>query len=137
MKSLTTLILAAAAATIAAGSALAETRLQAEVPFAFRTAMTTMQPGSYQIKIGERGTVQLTNVDDHQSSFALPTSSRDAEKTWKKDGTPRVAFECENGKCALFAIYAGEDNSALQFSGLKSKNGDAHIAMIPATLIRK
>jgi hypothetical protein len=136
MKSFTTYILAAAAMAVAAGSASAQNTLKAEIPFAFQTGKTIMQPGEYQVRLANHHTIRLYNVDARKAVFAMAVTESDRDKAWK-DGTPRMAFECSDGTCALLALYTGEGVSALRFRGLESKAGDAHVAMVPLRILRK
>ena len=136
MKSFTTYILAAAAMAVAAGSASAQNMLKAEIPFAFQTGKTIMQPGEYQVSLAQHNIIRLYNVDARKAVFASARAESDRDKAWA-DGKPRMAFECSAGTCALLALYTGQSDSALRFRGLESKGGDAHVAMVPLRILRK
>jgi hypothetical protein len=134
MKSFTKWMIAAAAMAVAACSASAQS-LKADVPFAFQTAAGTLQPGIYQIHVGHDGIVFWRNLETNRSVMTKPAGPQDAKAEWKD--TPRVVFECVEGRCALLTLYAADGNPALRFFGLKSKTGDTQIAMVPLTVVKR
>ena len=134
MKSFTKWMIAAAAAAVAASSASAQS-VKADVPFAFQTGTGTLQPGTYSIHADSNGVVYWRNLDTNHSAMTKAVSPQDADREWKD--TPRVVFECADGRCALLTLYTADGNPALRFHGLKSKTGDTHIAMVPLTVVKR
>jgi hypothetical protein len=134
MKSFTKWMIAAAAAAVVAGSASAQS-LRADVPFAFETGTSTLQAGTYSIHTSPNGVVYWRNLDTNNGAMTKSMGPQDANREWKD--TPRVVFECADGRCALQTLYTADGNPALRFYGLKSKTGDTHIAMVPLTVVKR
>jgi len=129
-------MIAAAAVTIAAGSAAAQT-FTAEVPLAFRIGNKLMPPGSYSINIpdmsGTHAVVVRNSTYLNQSALLMAAPTGKVLPAWKKAGTPLLAFECGDGGCVLRSLWNG-DAFAYRFSGAKP-TGDlrmAYVALTPA-----
>jgi len=83
-----TLMLAAAACTIAAGSAAAQT-YQAEIPFTFRAGSATLAPGRYAITVSHLTVgkfLVVREMDTHKSiccsRVARPVSGKARMARW-------------------------------------------------------
>jgi hypothetical protein len=120
------LTIAAAALTVAAATASAQS-LKAEVPFAFQSGATRMQPGSYNVRVipmaGGQGAVRLQNVDNRTSYIKMPSYLGDTPATWQAAGHAVIEFACSDGNCALARIWTG-DGTTMSFAVPKAKNGE-------------
>jgi hypothetical protein len=111
------LIFAAAAATVAAGSASAQ-MLKAEIPFTFRAAGAQMGPGTYTVITQNSAGLPhfvLKNVDTGKAAILTAGILTNASRTWKDDGTPRIAFQCIERRCSLQQIWGGGVSSVYEF----------------------
>ena len=117
MKKLTTkLMIATAALVAAAGSASAQT-LRADIPFEFRAGDRVMEPGTYSVGISRMGgspVFQLSNVHSTGSAVLLPRAPVDPQKGWT-EGKGKLAFACISGSCALAEIWTGSGSHAYTF----------------------
>ena len=110
------LMIAAAALVVAAGSASAQT-FKAEIPMFFRVGETFLEPGPYQIKVatGTSTQVSVLNLDTHRSVLLIPGSKTDAPKGWRKEGRPKIGFECSGSTCTLNRLWDGQNSLAYAF----------------------
>ena len=79
---------AAAALVAVVASAPAQT-LKAEIPFAFRSGNTLMQPGSYEVVRIQTGNLAMFSLRSRDSDVAVLLTDhghRDADKAWVKAG---------------------------------------------------
>jgi hypothetical protein len=117
MKKLTTkLMIATAALMAAAGSASAQT-LRANIPFEFRAGDRVMAPGTYSLDYSRLGGIQvfrLSNVHSGGTIALLPQAPVDPQKGWS-EGDPKLAFACVGGSCALAEIWTGSESHAYTF----------------------
>jgi hypothetical protein len=129
------MIIAAAALTLAAGVAGAQT-IQVEVPFGFRVAGTAMPAGSYRLagdatKTGS-GVFMLTSQNTHRSVLAMSYS----HDNQKPGGVPTLTFECSGTACALAQVSPGEGAAyRLHTPGL-GKDENTRVAVIRAVLVQ-
>ena len=126
MKSLTNGLLATVALVAAAGSALAQTSLKAEIPFSFQAGAKMMAPGTYRVmpSWGVTPLIQLSNQSDRQSALLL-VEFRDASKEWRKARVPKLAFECIEGHCSLAKVWTGDRRDAMEIRGRRPVARDA------------
>lgn len=133
-------IMAAAALAVAAGSASAQT-FKANIPIAFEAAGKTMAPGSYEIKPSALANSNyfVYNRTDNDAIIIIGGVSRDAPKAWVAEGSPRVTFECLDGRCSLKSIYTGNNGTAQTYASPKAPAGDvvAHrIQVVTLTMVK-
>ncbi|MEO8368616.1 MAG: hypothetical protein ABI806_05415 [Candidatus Solibacter sp.] len=137
MKRMTnTMMTAAAVLMLGAGVASAQTTLKAEIPFAFSVAGKVTEPGTYQVRSlrGSSSTASfaIRNTATGRTYLLVPNYHSDAPKGWTSSGTPRVAFDCSTGACALRKIWFGE-GSTYEFSGPRTKSGEMQLTEIRLT----
>jgi hypothetical protein len=129
------MMIAAAALTIAAGVAGAQT-IKAEVPFGFRAAGTVLPAGAYRVSATNSTGIpvfQLTNEDTGRSVLAMPYTHIDQ----KGNATPvSLTFECAGTNCALVQVAPGSGPSYQFMAPKMGKDGDSHLAVIRAVLVR-
>jgi hypothetical protein len=144
MKTIANRIAVFAAGLLAFGTsgAFAQSRMTADIPFAFETVTGTLPAGTYEVTEVHMGGAQhlmlLRNKETGKtSSVGIPVWDE-----WKRAGDrgPRVEFSCKAGACSLSAIrtfdgsmeYSGpslpknlkEDVVALVAVPLKAASGD-------------
>jgi len=123
MKKLTTrFMIATAALVVAAGAASAQT-MTAAIPFEFRAGDQVMAPGTYRVDVS-RATgspiFRLLNVDSGGSAALIAQAPQDPQKAWIAEGSPKLAFACTSGSCALAEIWDGASSHyAYTFHGSK------------------
>jgi hypothetical protein len=128
------MMIAAAALTIAAGVAGAQT-IKAEVPFGFRAAGTAMPAGSYWVRASYQSggslAVVLTNDETHRSVITLPYTHNNL-----KSGEAPVAltFECIGTDCTLVQLAPGSGQTYRFWKPRTEHDGNARVAVIRAVL---
>jgi hypothetical protein len=137
MKNLmTNCILAAVALAVMAGSASAQI-LKADIPFTFHAGKTLMLPGTYEVNLGASATRSyflLRNVDTNTAVLLAAYIRTDIPKEWQAEGSPKVAFECTDGRCILRNLWSGSDTDMYRFQGPKpGRDGDLHVTEITMT----
>jgi hypothetical protein len=132
-RSLTHLMVTAAALAVAAGMASAQT-LKADIELTFRAGSTVMQPGQYVVTVDSQSrTVWFHNLDTKQSVILAPIGD-DAPKAWVAAAKPVVAFSCgEEGKCTLTGMWDGRDSYAYKFLSPRAHNEKVAQVLIPLT----
>jgi hypothetical protein len=133
MKSLTfRLMIAAAALTVATGSALAQTHTYtAEIPHAFQAGKTQMPSGSYEFKVEPQGgnsIVTVSNRDTNQKIYLLPSAGPDAPAAWARK--PVVALACADGECALRSLWDGQSAGVYRFAAPKPVRETRFVSML-------
>ena len=110
-------MIAAAALVVAAGSASAQT-FNAEIPMAFRVGEKVMAPGPYQIRVATGGNVQVFvyGLETHSSAIVLSGPQADAPKDWRREGQPKIAFECAGNTCSMRQLWDGKNRFAYGFN---------------------
>jgi hypothetical protein len=110
MTSLTTKLMIAAAALVAAGAASAQT-MTADVPFAFQAGGKAMAAGTYLVDLrGPAGTVAIRDAHLHSVVLARPISGKvGAEET------PKLVFACARGNCVLSQVWPGGSKNGRVF----------------------
>ena len=138
MKKLTTkLTIAAAALVVVAGAAWTQTRstLRAVIPFEFRAGGKVMAPGTYQVAASQMTGApiyRLSNVHSGGSIVLLPQAPAVPTTAWQAEGSPKLAFACTGGSCALAEIWDGSGIYAYTFHRPKlGKDEDAYLKVIP------
>jgi hypothetical protein len=106
MKTIANRLIVFAASAIAFGAvAFGQTRMTAEIPFAFHTARTTLPAGTYEITDlqtgGNHHVVILWNTGSQKGTFA-GNSMYNAYRT--APGRSVVEFACVEDVCSLKAI---------------------------------
>ena len=137
MKRMTNKMMTAAAVLmIGTGVASAQDALKAEIPFAFSAGGKVTSPGKYVVRVMQgNSTVRyfgLYNETTHRHYMVVANLQSDAPKAWKANQTPRAAFDCSTGACALRKIWFGEGN-AYEFHGPKMKSGEMQLTEILLT----
>ena len=138
MKKLTTkLMIAAVALVAAAGAASAQIQatMTAQIPFEFRAGNQVMAPGTYQVDGLATQTgiplFRLTNVHARQSIAVLAQAEVDPQKGWTV-GEPKLVFACTSGSCALAQLWSGSRSYAYKFRAPKlGKGEEAYLREIP------
>ena len=110
MTRLTTKLMIAAAALVAAGAASAQT-MKADIPFAFRASGKVMAPGAYQVVLGATGNSVLIRRFKHEAVLAMPLTRAEG-----KSESAKLVFKCGSGTCALAEIWPGYSTGGLRFA---------------------
>ena len=117
MKKLTTKLMIATAALVAAAGAASAQTLRADIPFEFRAGDRVMAPGTYSVDISRMGgapVFRLSNVRSAGSVVLLPQAPVDPQKGWT-EGNGKLSFACISGSCALAEIWTGSESHAYSF----------------------
>jgi len=109
------LTMAAAALTIAAGVAGAQT-YRVEIPFAFQAGGKVMSPGAYRVQIAssQHRILKLANWDAHEAALGM-ANGLTYNGTASATEAPVLTFECGIGRCALARFWTGSNEPALTF----------------------
>jgi hypothetical protein len=115
MKSLTTKLMIAAAALVAASAASAQV-LKADIPFAFQAGGKVLEAGTYRLDLhGPSGMLLIENTHHGAAAvMAMPTSHIQGN-----DESAKLVFQCTHGSCTLVQAWAGYNASGLQFNAPK------------------
>ena len=98
---------------IVAGSALAQNRVQANVPFNFTVNRTTMPAGEYDISTVGSGNTLLIQSND-KKSVKLVTPNR--AETSSPSKTTKLVFHCySKDQCFLYQIWVQGMNRGREF----------------------
>jgi hypothetical protein len=134
MKTIANRLIVIAASTIAFGTvAFGQTRMTAEIPFAFHTANSTLPAGTYEVREtsvgGASHVVLMRNVASQKSAFAgNPTYN-----AWRKaSAAPVLEFVCVERSCSLKAIRT--NTASLEYVVPKSKDDAGKIAVVSIPL---
>jgi hypothetical protein len=114
-------LVAAAALTVAAGSASAQ-MLKAEIPFTFRAGEAVMAPGAYQVTVTQTSGFRhylLRNTDTGKGALMIAAYPGIAPPAWRADGLPRISFQCAGARCVLRQLWEGYGGPTYNFSGPK------------------
>jgi ABC-type amino acid transport substrate-binding protein len=132
MKSLTKLMIAAAALAVATGAASAQT-MTADIPFAFRAGDQVLPAGEYRVEVtSPHNLVILSNFKEKRSAILIAQSAAGAPKDWRAAGTALMSFECGASRCTLTQMWSGYDTPVLNLPHGKRTIGEP----APLTLIR-
>jgi hypothetical protein len=125
MTRLTTKLMIAAAALVAAGAASAQT-MKADIPFAFQASGKMMAAGTYQVNLrGTGGTVVIRRYN-RDAVYAKPVTLKEG-----KVENAKLVFVCAHGTCSLSQIWAGNSTAGLEFRTPKLNRGEeASLAVI-------
>ena len=132
MKTIANRLIVIAASALAFGTvAFGQTRMTAEIPFAFRTATGTLPAGTYEIRETSNAAhmVILRNIASQKSGFAgNPTYN-----TYRTAASgAALEFACVERNCSLKAIRTA--NASLEYRVPKSKDDSSKIAVISIPL---
>ena len=131
MTNIANRLIVIAAGALALGSmAYGQSRMTADVPFAFRTVSGTLPAGSYEIAPQSNDSfhaVVLRNAATRKAVYA-GTAMLD---TWKRAADkPVIQFACVNGACALKSIQTL--SGTLEYApASKSKKAEIAVISIP------
>jgi len=127
MTRLTTKLMIAAAALVAAGAASAQT-LKADIPFAFQASGKAMAAGKYLVVYrGGVSNMVLIRRYNHEAVLAAPVSRKEG-----KVENAKLVFVCAHGTCSLSQIWAGNSASGLEFKTPKlDPREQASVVAIP------
>jgi len=135
MKTIANRIIVIAASVIALGTvAFGQTRMTAEVPFAFRTATGTLPAGTYEFSpgtaVGMENIVAIRSAATLHSSFAGHAVYNVYNKA---HGSPVAEFTCVKGSCTLTAVrtWSGSYEYA---AAPKPKDVEKNLAVISIPL---
>ncbi len=136
MKNLTTKMMIAAAAFVAAAGVASAQTMEAKVPFAFRASGKIFEPGTYRVQLQNRGGSALFVIGNREpgdSVLAMAYGSEDPKKTWKT-GDGVLSFQCGSGPCALRGVWMGDESMpvyrlSVPKLGRDEPNSVAEIAM--------
>ncbi len=131
--------LAAAGMLMITGLASAQTRLRAEVPFAFRAGEKMMQPGTYFIDRVEgpagNSLYRVLNTDLRESAVIMARAAYDPKKEWEADGLARLAFSCVADHCALSSLWEGQSRPAYRF-GIPKAHDEVRMTYVVAQPVK-
>jgi len=120
-------MIAAAALTALAASAPAQTRLKADIPFAFRSGGAVLPAGSYVVipaQMGGHNYFTLANTDNKRTVMSSYAYQNNAPKAWVVDGKARLTFECVETRCALKSAWTGAGTLQYQFHTPRHERGE-------------
>jgi len=133
MKTIANRIIVIAASVIALGTvAYGQTTMTAEIPFAFRTASTTLPAGTYTFDTssGFTHSVVIRNAATLHSTFAGVALVNDFSRT---KGAPVAEFTCIGRSCTLTAIRS--QRGSLEYAApSKPKKSEDKVAVISVPL---
>ena len=113
MKNLTTRMMIAAAALVAAASVASAQTMEANVPFAFRADGRVLAAGTYRVQVlrTESGNVLVAISGLNKDRLVFTTSMADgqAKDAWKSADKPMLSFRCGVSRCALTDVWIGGD----------------------------
>jgi hypothetical protein len=127
MTRLTTKLMIAAAALVAAGAASAQTTMKADIPFAFQASGKLLAAGTYDVVLrgGDVNTVIIRRYN-HDGVVAMPIDRKEG-----KAENAKLVFVCAHGTCSLSQVWSGS-GSGLEFKTPKLERGEqASLAVIP------
>jgi hypothetical protein len=126
MTRLTTKLMIAAAALVAASAASAQT-MQATIPFDFRAAGKVMPAGTYHVDIDRLGGTVIIR-DWHKTGVVTMAMAHKAGA----ESAPKLVFACGRGSCSLLRIWPGYSQPSLEFGIPKLNPSDeTSLAVIP------
>lgn len=108
------LMIAAAALTVVAGAASAQT-LEANISFPFRAGNRIMPAGSYKVYVKDVDTMVILSNFDARESVALLPWKGDRSKKRTADSAPVLTFQCGVSRCELVRLYKGGESDELSF----------------------
>jgi len=132
MKTIANRLIVFAASAFALGTvAFGQTRMTAEIPFAFHTVTGTLPAGTYSFdrlkSAGMAHTVIVTNTKTSKATVA-GTANFDA---WKKaPDAPVAVFACVEGRCTLKALRTSE-GTAEYAAPHRTKNAEVAEISVP------
>jgi len=104
MKTLANRIMTFAASALVLGTmAYGQTQLTVTIPFAFRTANTTLPSGTYVFNRQSVGGVTVTILENAASHHSVMTMGVRIDPN-DRPSEPSVVFACASGSCSLSAI---------------------------------
>ncbi len=126
MKSLTTKLMIAAAALVAAGAASAQT-MTADIPFAFQAGGKVMAAGTYRVDLGgPAATVIIRDARGKNVVIARTVTHID-----RKEETAKLVFSCGRGSCSLVQAWPGYSEPGLAFKApVLNRNEEASLVVI-------
>jgi hypothetical protein len=114
MKNLTTRIMIAAAALVAAASVASAQTMEANIPFAFRADGKVLAAGTYRVDMVRTGSgnvvVAIRGLKKDQQVLSTSQPDGEAKETWKSTGKAILSFRCGVSRCALTEIWTGGDS---------------------------
>jgi hypothetical protein len=126
MTRLTTKLMIAAAALVAAGAASAQT-MQATIPFAFRAGGKVMAAGTYHVDLSRLGGTVVIRGWNKAGVVTIPVAHNNGAES-----TPKLVFACGRGPCSLLRIWPGYSRPSLEFIIPKlDPREEASLAVIP------
>ena len=136
MQKLTTKLTIAATILVAAASAASAQRMTAQIPFEFRVGNRVMEPGTYQIgwdyHLSASPLFLIQNAHSGRQAVLVPQARVDPQKAWAAEGSPKLAFACTSGSCALAELWDGAGSHAYTFHSPKpGKDEAAYLRVIP------
>jgi hypothetical protein len=98
---------------LVAGSALAQSRVEADVPFNFTVNRTTMPAGAYTLSpIGSGDTLLIQSKDRHSVKLATPNRAQSSTRS----KTTKLVFHCYGkDQCFLYQVWVEGMDRGLQF----------------------
>jgi hypothetical protein len=137
MKTIANRLIVFAASAIAFGTvAFGQTRMTAEIPFAFRTVSGTLPAGNYEVRETSAGgalhIVSLWNTATQKGAFAGNPTYNAYRKT---SGGTSLEFLCVERNCSLKAIRSVD--ASLEYPTPSKSKDDSKVAVvtIPVKLV--
>src|SRR5947209_1711342 len=133
MKTLTNMMIAAAALVIVAGAARAQV-IKAEVPFSFQASGASLPAGGFRLErmpSQNSATIfRLANVDSSRAILVAPHVKSNAPA-----GDAKLTFECSGDHCALAKMDMG-DGLAYWLPTKLVKGEDTRVAVIRVVIAK-
>ena len=126
MKNLTTKLMFAAAALVAAGAASAQT-MKADIPFAFQAGGKVMAAGTYRVDLkGQAGLVTILGTAREGAVIVTPITHIE-----RKENTAKLVLVCGRGLCSLVQAWPSYSEDGLLFRTPKlDRNEEASLTVI-------
>ncbi len=118
MKTVANRLIVFAASALAFGTvAYGQTRMTAEIPFAFHTATGTMPAGTYSFSKlrlnGAENMISVQNTATHRT-LSAGMATVDVYRRTDDPARPVLKFLCLDGDCSLKAIISGDGSLVYQ-----------------------
>jgi hypothetical protein len=128
------LVMFAASAVVLGTMAYGQTKMKAEIPFAFSTVNATLPAGSYEFSgQSTTNTTRLWNAASHRGVLAV-SAPLDTYRT--ATGHPSIVFVCGNEGCSLKEIRTSNGTLTYQVSHRATRDKEAvSVISIPLTAL--
>ena len=125
MKNVTTRLMIAAAAMVAASSVASAQAMKADVPFQFRVGGAVLEAGTYQVSMDGSGKLRIQTQSGNRTVLAVASSPIESNKP----SEAKLVFVCGRGPCTLVQAWSSGDRAyALPYP--KQRDAEASLRVI-------